>query len=377
VGFSPLGGRVAAGGNGGELLIWDAVSGKELCRSKSGAMVHSLTFSPDGKYILTGDYNHTLSLHDALTGEQQFVLRDHADMVLGVAIQEKGGRLYALSGGGGERSPTGGGFLPGKRDHVVRLWDLQQRQVVQRFSGHSNWVMCVAFSPNRRHAVSSSLDNTVRVWDRETGQELRCFRGHTEGVRAVAVSPDGRYAVSGGDDCQLRIWELPLGVQDLARALESKNVRDLARAIRDADTMGSELYKLAPAMLAALKGSSAEQRRLLFHALQYAGAVGVDHVPALASLMKDQEPELRLFAFKSLATLGPTARSVLPGLKEAFSDTNDSTQLLAIMGALSRVGAGEDRSLIEPLTTKGLRHADASVRLIHVPVDVFWSAGRG
>ena len=58
--------------------------------------------------------------------------------------------------------------------------------------------MCVACSPNGKHALTGGLvgDCTVRLWDLQTGKEERKLTGHGERVMGVAFSPDGRLAAS-------------------------------------------------------------------------------------------------------------------------------------------------------------------------------------
>jgi len=41
-----------------------------------------------------------------------------------------------------------------------------------------------------------------------SGRELRTFTGHTDIVWSVAFSPDGARALSGSDDDTLKLWDL-------------------------------------------------------------------------------------------------------------------------------------------------------------------------
>ena len=47
---------------------------------------------------------------------------------------------------------------------------------------------------------------TARLWDVQTGEEVRRFTGHTNKVRDVAFSPDGKYILTASDDGTARLW---------------------------------------------------------------------------------------------------------------------------------------------------------------------------
>jgi serine/threonine protein kinase len=107
-------------------------------------------------------------------------------------------------------SPDGRFALSGCNDRTLRLWEVSSGKCLRTFEGHSGEVSSVSFSPDGRFALSGSGngDGTLRLWEVSSGRCLRTFEGHTSWVFSVSFSPDGRFALSGGDDNTPWLWEL-------------------------------------------------------------------------------------------------------------------------------------------------------------------------
>jgi WD40 repeat protein len=69
------------------------------------------------------------------------------------------------------------------------------------FTGHTDWVNSVAFSPDGQHIISGSSDQTICIWNAMSGKTAAgpCT-GHTGSVRSVAFSLNGQHIVLGSDD---------------------------------------------------------------------------------------------------------------------------------------------------------------------------------
>src|SRR5438477_9297827 len=74
------------------------------------------------------------------------------------------------------------------------------------FSGHTHWVAGLAFAPDGVLA-SGSYDGTVKLWDTTSGSCLQTFSGHSDRVIRVVWSPDGCTLASCSVDHTIRLWD--------------------------------------------------------------------------------------------------------------------------------------------------------------------------
>ena len=80
---------------------------------------------------------------------------------------------------------------------------------MQKFLGHTDQVVQVAFSLDGRYALTGSTDQTARLWDLQSGQVIRQFVGHTSALLFAGFSADGRYVLT-GDTQAAYIWRTAL-----------------------------------------------------------------------------------------------------------------------------------------------------------------------
>jgi WD40 repeat protein len=66
-------------------------------------------------------------------------------------------------------SPDGKIILTGSWDHTARLWDIATGAQLRELKGHTDGIFSVAFSPNGKTVLTGSGDRTARLWDIRTG----------------------------------------------------------------------------------------------------------------------------------------------------------------------------------------------------------------
>ncbi|MDE3148400.1 MAG: WD40 repeat domain-containing protein [Acidobacteriota bacterium] len=96
----------------------------------------------------------------------------------------------------------------------------------------------VAFSPDRRRLVSGSLDSEVKLWNLDNGEVLRTFQGQTGWIESLAFSPDGRTVASGTVTGAVKLWNVVSG--ELERTLQDNSGKvDFVAFSPDGQTLAS------------------------------------------------------------------------------------------------------------------------------------------
>jgi len=93
-------------------------------------------------------------------------------------------------------------------DHLVRVWNLAEGKLVQKLSGHADWVRTLDYSPDGRVLATAGNDRKVIFWDAASGSQLESFAEHPAAIAAVRFSHDGRLLAAAGFEGLVRIYDV-------------------------------------------------------------------------------------------------------------------------------------------------------------------------
>ncbi len=112
-------------------------------------------------------------------------------------------------------TPDGRGIVSGAGNHELstetKLWNLSSSQA-RELIGHSGSVEAIAFSPDGTQLATAGYDQTIHLWDVRQGYRAICtLPGHDGAVRLLAYAPDGATLISAGNDNTVRFWDVANG----------------------------------------------------------------------------------------------------------------------------------------------------------------------
>jgi len=235
--FSPDGKWIATASDDTTIKLWDASTGDLLITMKGHtASVGGVAFSADGKFLASASEDTTWKLWDVEKGSILLSAptreNDRVHMTR-VAFSDDGQKIATTSWDGivevwnaktGEQisflfntephpifsldfNPTGR-LLASTSSSSIRISDVLTGEVLETFTGHTNLVYGVTFSPDGTKLASSGLDGKIRIWDFATGTTTLMLAGHRNSVNVTAFSPDDLHVASASSDGDVLIWNI-------------------------------------------------------------------------------------------------------------------------------------------------------------------------
>ncbi len=196
--FDPDGETLYSLGEDESIVRWSLPDGEKVSNWEAPLQRWALAISPDGKRLASGGPDNKITLWSSETGEQLRTLEGHTGAI--------------ADGDSLDFSPDGKRLASASFDQTARIWDLETGKTLHTLQWHNDRVTAAAFSPDGNLVATGSYDKRVVLWDAKTGQLLRLFTGHDNIVFGVAFDAEGRRLLSAGRDHTMRLWDLATGV---------------------------------------------------------------------------------------------------------------------------------------------------------------------
>ncbi|MCG9129182.1 sigma-70 family RNA polymerase sigma factor [Candidatus Poribacteria bacterium] len=176
-------GILAIGYDNGNIRLKDAATGKTLKFIKGNkGSVTLLMFSPDGRLLVVGDVDGTLSLWDVPTGQLLKTISTYHLHNSKTLTFSNDGKILAC------QARTGG----------IELWDVTTRTLRVILEGSiDNKFLVLAFSPDGQRISGGNKKGGIETWDTTTGEKVISFATrHISGNNKLIYSPDSKVIVS-------------------------------------------------------------------------------------------------------------------------------------------------------------------------------------
>lgn len=191
VGIAEDGGLVYSMHRDGSVRVWDLET-KEAIRSSPAAPFFVFAYERDlrdGAFAWAAGGGN-LRVWDAISGRKIAGVRiESIDRINAIAFDRESG-LLAVGVAGGD----------------VELWGVDGARRAQ-LPGSVDPVLCLAFSPDGRRIAGSFQDGTIRIWDTSGGRALVVLEVSNDLLTTLRFSSDGRTLLAAGRKGRIHVFE--------------------------------------------------------------------------------------------------------------------------------------------------------------------------
>lgn len=188
VDVSPNGKLLVSCGDDGNVILWNIERKTHKCYKGHKKRVWTVSFISNDEFVSAGEENDIYLWNtNSITPK---ILMGHSNWIWDLSyFSEK--KLLVSSG----------------EDNTCILWNMDNREVVARFSDHTKWLFAASFSPSGKYIVTASADSSSIIYDVESSEIIFVLKGHNGWVWS-AIFIDENTIATGGQDSNIIIWKV-------------------------------------------------------------------------------------------------------------------------------------------------------------------------
>lgn len=163
----------------------------------AGKSVRSIAINPETNEFATGDSDHNVHIFDLDGFVLKKTIHSHANSVFCVTYSPDG--KYLLSAG---------------RDAHLKIWDVNDAYgIVSDIPAHMYAINDLVFSPDRTLFATCSMDKSIKLWDAQTFRLKKIIdqarhAGHGTSVNKLLWTTFENQLISCSDDRMISVWEV-------------------------------------------------------------------------------------------------------------------------------------------------------------------------
>lgn len=191
VAFLPDGNRIVAGGDGGDVWLWQLDREKPVARLKGhAAKINAISVSPNGRHAVSASWDRTARIWNLDTGKAGPVLAGHKGPV-NAAIFSADGRYVYTAGYNG----------------AIIAWRAADGTRLKTIHSHGWGVNVLALAPGSGppRLIYGALNGDVGVIDPEAGRQMAKLPSHERPVLAIATAAKPGLIATGSGDGTIRV----------------------------------------------------------------------------------------------------------------------------------------------------------------------------
>ena len=179
VAFTPDNRFAIVGDNGGIIRFWDTTTGEQSAVLDTGIPVLALAISPDGKFLAAGGASTTIQVWDVSARKEVFKLKGHTAIIKSLTYSADGRFIVSASS-----------------DASAILWNAADGKSIQTFN--DSLINSVSLSPDNRYLLTTS-GSAANVWDTRIAVIVGSLSNKIPfDLTTAAFAPDGKLAAAAG-----------------------------------------------------------------------------------------------------------------------------------------------------------------------------------